>query len=186
MLDKPSYQPTPETENKEKWLEELNLPETRQLLLRYVVYLQMKFSPEECEDVTQDALLKATEAVKKDQFDGSRAKLITWLQRIAKNTAVDLLRKKKYRSIMGPLPETYQFTDKGPTPAENYIAVDIVKKLKPHFDELPPKQQAVIKLLDSGLTTKQIAERLGVPLNTVKSRGRDALAYLKKRIEDKK
>ncbi len=62
------------------------LPMTRGVIWRMIGH------PEDCEDVLQDALVKAWQAI--DRFDG-RAKFSTWLISIATRTAIDHLRKKK-------------------------------------------------------------------------------------------
>ena len=49
---------------------------------------------EEAEDITQDTFLKAWKSLKK--YDPSSSKFKTWLFRIARNTSIDFLRKKKH------------------------------------------------------------------------------------------
>src|SRR3989344_5926961 len=181
MLETASYQPAPETaDNKAEWLEELNAKKTRDEILKHISYLRMRFSPEEAEDIVQDTMFKATRAIKAGEFVGSSAvKLKTWLQRIAKNRALDLLRHKKFTNLMIPLPDTYELPSKEPTSEQNYLTAEMADKLNSGLNNLPPKLKAVMELMAEGLPQKEIAERLGLNLITVKSRQRYAYERLR-------
>src|SRR3989344_7698610 len=96
MSEKIANQPTPENSTKEGWLKELE--KTRNDILRFIYSKKMRLSREEIEDVVQQTMLKATEAIQAGKFVGGSPKLKTWLGVIAERTAFDFLRKRKRRS----------------------------------------------------------------------------------------
>lgn len=179
MPEKIPYQPTSETSNKETWLKELNSKKIRDLVLRYIFGQKMRISHEEAEDIAQNTILKATKAIQKGKFNQSLSKLTTWLLVIAKNTALDLLRRKKFTDLMTPLSDAYPVASEEPTAIENLTMAEKDKGLTLHLGELTPERREIIKLLNQGLTLKQIAEQTKINLNTVKSRLRYAQKHLR-------
>ena len=177
-------QQTPETlSNREAWLKELGSKETQKILLRYIYYLGMKFSPEEIEDIAQESLLKATKAIQEGKFNVSLSKLRSWLQSIAKNTALDLLRRKKIRQSTVSLTNKHELSSSEPTPREELITKEVDKNLESLRNNLPQKQREVLDLLESGKSLEEIAKLKGVSINTVKSRKRYATQSLKKDVK---
>lgn len=178
-------EPIPENKRSKKdLLDELNFPETHKILLGYIFNERMKLSSEEKKDVMQKTLLKATEKIMEGKFDG-RAKLTTWLCTIGRNTALDLLRRKKVRDAAGPMLKTHQFAGKEQTALDKSIAAETAEQILAGLNELPKEQREVIELLHQDLSLKEIAERQGVPISTVKSRQRYAHEFLKKWMRDK-
>ncbi|MDD5043162.1 MAG: RNA polymerase sigma factor [Patescibacteria group bacterium] len=138
----------------------------------------------DAEDITQDVFVKAWKHIKK--FD-QRKSFKTWIFSIAKNTAIDFLKKKKAllfselsdeadsNSILDTL------VDPAPLPDEILERADIEQMLARAMDKLPAKYRAVLFLYyKDGFNFREIAAVLGEPLNTVKSRQRRALLALKK------
>ena len=77
--------------------------------------------------------------------------------------------------------------DPTPSLAEVYDARVVSRSLRSAVQELPSTYQKIVLLRGmDGLTFNEIAERLQVPLNTVKSQYRRALLLLKKNIEKEK
>jgi RNA polymerase sigma-70 factor (ECF subfamily) len=73
---------------------------------------------------------------------------------------------------------------KGPTPLELVEAGDVSRAVASAVAALPPEQREVIVLKEyQGLTFVEIAEVLGVPLSTVKTRLYRGLAQLRHRLE---
>lgn len=176
---------SPENNNyKESLLAKLNSPDTHRMIAGYIFNEKMNLSSEEVEEVVQQSLLKATNKIQEDEFDG-RAKLTTWLCTIGRNTALDLLRQKKVRDAAGPMLETHQFGGKKQTALDKSIAAETAEQILSGLNELPEKQREVIELLNQDLSLKEIAERQGVPISTVKSRQRYAHEFLKKWMRDK-
>lgn len=134
-------------------------------------------------DIAQEALIKAWRNIKK--FDTTKS-FRTWLFVIAKNTALDWLKRKGEFpfSSFDAKDEKGNFiealVDPAPSPsaiAENKI---LAGEINNHFIELPTHYRSVVSMhIDEGLTFKEISKRLQKPLNTVKSHYRRALQLLK-------
>jgi RNA polymerase sigma-70 factor, ECF subfamily len=126
-------------------------------------------------DATQEALLAIVRGL--DRFDG-RAKFTTWAYRVATNACLDELRRRRRRPEPG-LPEHFD-----ETAADDAAPIDRKVADRLLVDEalatLPTDFRAAVVLRDlAGLDYADIAETLGIPPGTVRSRiarGRAALA----------
>jgi RNA polymerase sigma-70 factor, ECF subfamily len=97
-----------------------------------------------------------------------------WLYAVARNAIVD-----RARSRSEPPMEAPEEPARGPSPPElaeqNWIAWRVHRAL----EELPEREREVITLAYwSGLSQSEVAEFLGIPLGTVKTRTRAALMHL--------
>ena len=140
--------------------------------------------PADAEDIAQETFVRAWKNLKK--FDTSR-NLKTWLFTIAKNASLDMLKKKKplaFSRITGAESELESFLAPYVAAGElPEIAVD-QKFLKVDMDQalakLPPAYRAVLALrYNEHLKFREIAETLGEPIDTVKSKHRRGLALLR-------
>jgi RNA polymerase sigma-70 factor (ECF subfamily) len=135
------------------------------------------------EDITQEVFIKVWKNIKK--FDQNKS-FRPWIFQIAKNTAIDFLRKKK------TIPFSRFENEKGQNVLTNNIAekpLNLLENLsdKETLDEamsnLSEKDRKIIKLRhNDGMSFREIAELLKESINTVKSRYRRVLANLKKNI----
>ncbi|MFH1392561.1 MAG: sigma-70 family RNA polymerase sigma factor [bacterium] len=123
---------------------------------------------QDAEDATQDVFVKVWKNLKK--FDENK-KFTTWIFQIAKNTCFDFLKRKKPVLIS-------VFSDfEIPVEPAFLAAAEINSSL----EQLPLKYRLIIFLrYNDHFNFREIAEILGEPLNTIKSRHRRALAMLKK------
>lgn len=126
------------------------------------------------QDVLQETFVKIWRYAKK--YDSSKAKLFTWLYRIAYNTAIDKVRSLKNKTNKEVQIETstvYKIT----TNQLNDDVLDIQK----HLSTLEEKYQIVINaLFFEGMTQQEASEELNIPLGTIKSRLKIGLRELKK------
>ena len=129
------------------------------------------------EDATQDTLVTVAQSV--GTFRGE-AKLTTWLHQIARNRAVDHLRRVRAADPLGD-------GGREPAPAPGTAArmsslVASREAVRQLLDELPERYRDAVTLRDvEGLPYAEVAIRLGRNLNTAKShvaRGRALLAAL--------
>lgn len=139
----------------------------------YNVCLRMMGRPEDAADATQDVFLTALR--KLSGFRGASA-LSTWLHRIAVNTCYDALRRRS-REVLVDEP----LTEPAPSPDPSGAAdarIDVQRALL----RVPEDFRAVLGLHDvAGLPYEEVAEILGAPVGTVKSRlhrGRVILARI--------
>lgn len=126
------------------------------------------------EDALQECFIKIWRYSKK--YDSSKAKLFTWLYRIARNTAIDKLRsnsKKFDTEIQINNSNVYKL----PAYGLNQDTID----LKKHVATLDQKYQIVLNALYfEGMTQQEASDELDIPLGTIKSRLKIGLRELKK------
>jgi RNA polymerase sigma-70 factor (ECF subfamily) len=129
------------------------------------------------EELAQETLLMVWR--KASLFDLTRGSVATWIFTIARNLRIDRLRREvAWQSLPEDRAET---PDEAPLQDEALDSRQIQTRLQAVLATLPDDQREVVNLsyLD-GLAHSEIAERLGLPLGTVKSRMR--LAYQKIRL----
>ncbi len=139
---------------------------------------------QDAEDISQEAFLKMWKNLKKYKPEES---FKTWLFTIARNTAFDLLRKKKsfVFSDLSTEDEDTVFEESlespEPSPEEIFSKLENEESLNNMLNQLPHRYKEVVLLHDlNELTFDEIGKILGKPLNTVKSWHRRALLELKK------
>lgn len=140
----------------------------------YGVISKIIKDPDLAQDVLQESFIKIWKNGK--SYDAKKAKLFTWLYRIARNTAID-----KYRSTSTKFEKEIQIEDsnvyKLSVMSLNQDAID----LKKHIAALDAKYQIVLNaLFFEGMTQQEASEELNIPLGTIKSRLKIGLRELKK------
>ena len=141
-------------------------------------------SPQEAEDITQETFIKVWRNLKK--FDQSKS-FKTWIFSIAKNSAIDFLKKKKaipfseFENEEGENMITETLADPSPLPHELLEKAGMAQVLTSAMEKLSPKYRMVLFLrYNDHFNFREIAESLGEPLHTITSRHRRALIQLKK------
>ncbi len=131
------------------------------------------------EDVVQDTFIKVWKSAKTFR-EGMVFK--PWLYRIAHNTAIDFLRKKKmitFSNIGNQEVIEEIFTDESVNIMEETIAQEEKDTLTKKIESLPEHYKQVLLLrAEEMLTLEEISMTLQKPLNTVKSLYRRALKKL--------
>jgi len=148
----------------------------------YAVCHRMVLSPQGADDAVQNALLAIVRGLPK--FDG-RSSLSTWVHRIATNAAIDEIRRVRRRpsaadpTVLAATEEADPQTDRTADVAER---LDQSSAVAGALARLPHEFRIVLVLrYVSDLDYSEIAEILGVPVGTVRSRlsrGKAALAEL--------
>lgn len=133
------------------------------------------------EDLAQEAMLTLWR--KAELFDPEKASASTWIFTIARNLRIDAIRKERRPEIDANdptfLPEAERYAD------ESMDWAQAEDRLKLALTDLPREQAQIIEL--SFLADKPhsaIASELGLPLGTVKSRIRLAMARLRMALGD--
>jgi RNA polymerase sigma-70 factor (ECF subfamily) len=136
----------------------------------WAVALRTLGDREEAADAVQDALISAFRAA--DRFRGDSA-VTTWLHRIVVNACLDRVRRAHARPTT-ELPNV----DVAAPEIDTDTALDVTAAL----GRLPADQRIALVLVDmQGLAVADVADMLGVPIGTVKSRcarGRARLAVM--------
>lgn len=142
----------------------------------------------EAEDITQEAFVKVWRNLKK--FDQSKS-FKTWIFQIAKNTAFDILKKKKaipfseFENEEGENMIIETLADPAKLPSELLEKADIAQMLNAALEQLSPNYRMVLFLrYNDHFNFREIAESLNESLNTIKSRHRRALIALKKLLAE--
>ena len=132
---------------------------------------------EAAEDVLQDVYLKVWNRA--GRFDRSRASPITWLCTIARNAAIDAVRRSGRRNEVGDdvLPD---IADDAPDADAMLCDAEDSERLKDCLDGLKADHRKCIRMaFFRGFSHSELAEKLDVPLGTMKSWIRRGLASLK-------
>jgi RNA polymerase sigma-70 factor, ECF subfamily len=133
-------------------------------------------SDQVAEDLVQEVFLSVWRRA--NQFDPARAALGTWIFTIARNKRIDLLRRERWVGTVLDDPTTER---PPPMQADDVAEMQQLRtRLAKAIDLLPPEQAELLKIFYyEEKTHSAIAEQLGLPLGTVKSRLRLALGKLR-------
>ena len=132
-------------------------------------------------------------------FDSTAGSLRTWMLRIAKNRAIDRIRFEARRpglvqlpvtngeeALLDPLDRLAQHRRQGVDDSDPAVVLErnwSGAVVRTALSDLAGHEREVVSLAyRDGLTQHEIAERLGLPLGTVKSRTRRALAHLRQAL----
>jgi len=148
--------------------------------LVYTLALRIVGDPELAREVLQDTFLSTWEG--REAYDPSRGRVPWWLMGIARNRAIDLLRSRSHQARLrerhdGPSPSNPAASPLAGAPSE--VALRAVVRQALALLSIP-QRQAVELAYYGGLTQSEIAQQLGEPLGTVKSRTREAMERLRR------
>jgi RNA polymerase sigma-70 factor (ECF subfamily) len=121
------------------------------------------------EDVTQDVFLALWE--RPGAFDPQRGRLRTFIGTLAHRRAIDFVRREEARrrraardaNAVAPIPDVDELA----------LAIVTAEQVRAEVERLPDEQRAAIELAYfGGRTYRQVADELGIPEGTAKSRMR--------------
>lgn len=143
----------------------------------------------EAEDLTQEIFIKVFQTLK--TYDAAQGTFSTWLSRVARNHLVDHYRRTRKDRVTSSLEDELGHLEERPTagvePVARVEARERKEMLQAALDKLSPDMREAVILRDfQDLDYEEIAQVLGVPEGTVKSRinrGRLELARLLKRMD---
>src|SRR6188472_2230995 len=130
------------------------------------------------EDATQDAFVAIWRSAR--TYDPARGRGAPWLYAVARNAITDGLRRTPE-----PVAELEDGPGREPDPADEAEAAWTAWRVHRALEVLPEHERPVIELgYWSGLSQSEIADRLAIPLGTVKTRTRSALARLADALDE--
>jgi RNA polymerase sigma factor (sigma-70 family) len=129
------------------------------------------------EDVLQETYLRAYGALSSGAFE-RRARVDSWLTRIALNAAVDVLRRNRRRRIIGIGDVNDDFALGEAAPADAVVAL---RQLAEALDRLPEAQRAAFVLTQvEGMSAPEAGDALGCTTGAVEQRVGRARAALRR------
>jgi len=132
------------------------------------------------QDAVQEAFLGVWRAA--GRFTAERAKPSTWLLTLVHRRAVDLVRREERRRTEQLQPDSEPIGSEGP---DELALLSERQSIREALRKLPPEQREAIELAYyGGYTQSELAERLGQPLGTIKSRMFTGLARLRETLEE--
>jgi RNA polymerase sigma-70 factor (ECF subfamily) len=145
-------------------------------------------TPSEAEEVLEDVFWEVWSRA--ERFDPLRGSPLAYLLLLARSRALDHVRARQRREArilpLGSIEELDRAGGPGesrPSPLEHTLATETGKRVRAALAELGDEQRKAIELsFFGGLSHSEIAERLGIPLGTVKSRIRRGLVVLRRHV----
>jgi RNA polymerase sigma-70 factor (ECF subfamily) len=133
----------------------------------------------EAEDLTQEVFVQAWRQA--ERFDGRRGNVVAWLLTMARGRALDVLRRRRVRPALAESETAaHQLSDDSPSQHVQFEWNRRADAVRGAMQTLPVLQRVAIELaFFDGLTHREIAEQLELPLGTVKTRVRQALLKLR-------
>jgi RNA polymerase sigma-70 factor (ECF subfamily) len=141
---------------------------------------------EDARDVCQETFLRAFRAL--PAFRG-QAKFSSWLYRIALNLCRDWLRRERRAAVIQPLdtvdpPQLTAATGASESVEDLVARKDLARVVERMMERLPDEQRTTIILKEyHGLTFQEIADLMGCPLSTVKTRLYQGLTVLRRELK---
>ena len=119
------------------------------------------------EEVIQEAYVKIWNNA--GQFNPGMASPITWMVSIARNRAIDVVRKRSETSIEEE-PAAMEVASDTPDPLARREMTEELKRILECVGQLDPERQKLVLLAYyNGWSREQLAEKFNTPLNTVKT-----------------
>ena len=143
----------------------------------YGVLLRILGRPELADEVMQETYLKVWKTAA--NFDPAIASPITWMVAIARNRALDVVRKKGEASIEDEAPAAEPASDE-PSPLARHEMTDQLRRLLACLGDLEEERRRLVLLAYySGWSREQLAEKFETPVNTVKTWLRRSLLQIR-------
>lgn len=147
----------------------------------------------DAEDILQDVFLQLVKTV--DETLNPIEQVSAWLYRVTRNTIINRGKKKTEEEL--PIYSTnegeevlqdfaeFLFNEESPSPETEYMRSLIWDELELALSELPPEQKEAFELMEiDGLSAKEVAEAMGVSVNTLLSRKHYATKHLRIRLKE--
>jgi RNA polymerase sigma-70 factor (ECF subfamily) len=138
---------------------------------------------EDAEDWTQECFLRVYRQL--DRYDPALP-FAPWLLRVVANSCIDLARTRSRRQdrIGLGLTEETGGVETAPDPLDAVLSAEEARVVFAAVGALsPPLRQALVLRFVEGLSFRELAEVLGVPLQTAATRVRRALALVRERLD---
>jgi RNA polymerase sigma-70 factor (ECF subfamily) len=156
----------------------------------YSVSLRVVGDTNVAEEVAQDVFLRVWR--RPEQFDLARGKFVTWLLSVTRNRSIDEQRKRgrrwrhEFRTAGDDEEDVLPSRNERDDPALATVLADERAAVRAAMEILPTEQKLAIQLAYfGGLTQQEIANKLGQPLGTVKTRIRLGMQKMRGALEQR-
>jgi RNA polymerase sigma-70 factor (ECF subfamily) len=151
--------------------------------IHFGLILRILHSQPEAEDVLQDVFVQVWQRA--SSFDEARGKPFTWLVTLARSRAIDRLRALESRGRTATV-ATRDAIDQVSDAVADTFRSEQSKIVREVLAQIPDEQRRTLLLAYyEGLTQTEIAQRLGEPLGTVKTRMRLGIIKLRELLGDR-
>jgi RNA polymerase sigma-70 factor, ECF subfamily len=138
---------------------------------------QVLGDPETAQDVVQDVFVDLW--CHPERYDATQSGLRTYLTMCARHRALDVVRAELRRAGREERQARLLPAPRQPSPGEEVADADAASTVRSAVRSLPPDQRRVVELAYfGGLSYRDVAQQIGIPEGTAKSRLRLALAKL--------
>ncbi len=153
----------------------------RHIRLLWSLVLRIVKSKAEAEEVIQDLFMRVWQ--KAQTFDPKRGEVVVWLCQMARSMAIDRLRANLSRANRELSYGTELQAEKEIQASSFELEADWIK-VSQAVKNLPAEERVLIELAYfEGFSQSQIAEKIGLPLGTVKTRIRQGMLKLKQQFK---
>jgi RNA polymerase sigma-70 factor (ECF subfamily) len=146
----------------------------------YALARRMLHQVEDAEEVVQDVFSQVWREAAR--YQATRASVAGWIIVLARTRSIDRLRSRMARPDVASAVEPESappMASRHPNPEQEAMAEQNAKAVRGALQQLPEAQRVLMELAYyDGLTQSEIAAHTGVPLGTVKTRIRTAMATL--------
>jgi len=117
-----------------------------------------------------------------NRYNPDKGKALTWMIVVARNTAIDLMRRRRFNLVSDDAIQ--ELEDTAPALVENELLRSSRAVLTEHLDTLPVKQKEALHLhYFEDLTFDEVAARMNASPNTARSWGRRGMITLRQRLK---
>ncbi len=144
----------------------------------YAVALHYVRDATEARDMAQEVFIRVYQRIATLQ---GHETFLPWLLRVARNVCIDHLRRRKVRppAVDVPVEDGPELADPKADPHEHWAVEDRKRLVYRALEKMSDQDREIILLKEiQGLDLKEVAEMLGIPVGTVKSRSHRARLHL--------
>ena len=147
----------------------------------YSVALRILGNEADAEEVTLDVYAQVWRTAAK--FTNERGSVNAWLIMLARSRAIDRFRSRSRSRAEEPVDALMELAGGGPDPEQVSLLAENTDRIRAALQSISPEQREAIELaFFSGYTQSELAEHLGEPLGTVKTRIRLGMMKLKDQL----
>ena len=150
--------------------------------LTYRLALRILANPQEAEDLTQEIFLSLWRS---STYNPARGSLGSFLTTLTRSRAIDKLRSRSTSWKFLQRWSQMMITESTPTPFELASLSQRAQYVRDALAQLPDKQRQVLEMsYYDGFSQSEIAQRLDIPLGTIKTWARNGLLKLRQNLRD--